>query len=105
MLAQFGQSSTGELRLTVTDGAGLPLKATIELVNDTKQFRETLQSDAQGAAVARRLSFGIYSLTVTRDGFSAFRTVIDVRSAVPIDYRVTLELAPMAEQVTVRGNE
>jgi hypothetical protein len=105
MLAQFGQSSTGELRLTVTDSAGLPLKATIELASDAKQLRETLQTDAQGAAVAKRLSFGTYRLTVTRDGFATFRTVIEVRSAVPINYRVTLEVAPVAEQVTVRGDE
>ena len=36
LLGQFGQSNTGELRLTVTDSAGLPLPGAVELVSDAR---------------------------------------------------------------------
>jgi hypothetical protein len=36
---QFGQSNTGELRLNVTDPAGLPLPGAVEIVSEANQFR------------------------------------------------------------------
>lgn len=34
-MARFGQSNTGELRLTVVDASGLPLQSGVELVSET----------------------------------------------------------------------
>src|SRR5580765_1307558 len=98
--AQFAQSSTGELRLTITDAAHLPLAATVELTSDVNDVRERLDTDASGVVVARRLPFGAYGLVVSRDGFARFVGTVDIRSALPTDYHVTLSLAPLQAQVT-----
>jgi len=45
-LAQFGPANTGELRLVVTDGSGLPLVSAVELVSEAQQVRESLATDA-----------------------------------------------------------
>jgi outer membrane cobalamin receptor len=104
-MAQFGQSNTGELHLTVTDGSGLALESRVELVSEANQLRELLGTDPQGVLIAKRLPFGTYRLAVTRDGFAAFAGLVEIRSALPTDYRVTLDLAPLQTQVTVTVEE
>ena len=102
-LAQFAQSNTGELRLTVTDPAGLPLQSAVELVSEVNQLRESFETDLQGILVAKRLPFGTYRVAVMRDGFAPLAGLVEVRSALPTDYHVTLSLAPLQTQVTVRA--
>ena len=58
MLAQFGQSTTGELRLTVVDASGLPLQSGVELASEVNQLRESLETDARGILIMKRLPFG-----------------------------------------------
>jgi len=57
-----GKATTGELRLRVTDPAGLGVQSAIELVSETNQFRETFRTDEVGDLVAKRLPFGVYYL-------------------------------------------
>ena len=47
-LIQFAQANTGELRLTVTDASGLPLKSAVELVSEANQFRQQFDTDELG---------------------------------------------------------
>src|ERR1700688_4885560 len=96
--AQFGQSNTGELRLTVTDPSGLPVQSAVELVSEANQLRQNLETDPQGAAVANRLPFGMYHVDVQREGFATFSGLIEIRSALPTEYHVTLSLAPVQTQ-------
>jgi outer membrane cobalamin receptor len=104
-MAQSSQSNTGELRLTVTDSSGLALESRVELVSEANQLRELLDTDPQGTLIAKRLPFGTYRLAVTRDGFATFAGLVEIRSALPTDYRVTLGLAPLQTQVTVTAGE
>jgi hypothetical protein len=67
---QFGQTNSGELRLTVVDAAGLPLESTVELISEANQIREHLNTTPDGALVAKRLPFGSYRVVVGRDGFA-----------------------------------
>src|SRR5947209_2643403 len=99
--AQFMQSQTGELRLVVTDPAGFPIQAAVEIVGEANQFHERFATDAQGRLTARRLRFGAYQVTVTREGFADAVSLVDVRSAAPTERHVTLALAPMQTQLTV----
>ena len=100
-VAQFGQSETGELRLTVTDPSGLPIHSTVALVSEANQFRQSLETEPQGTLVVKRLPFGIYHIEVQRDGFAPSSGLIEIRSALPTEYRVALSLAPLQTQVTV----
>jgi hypothetical protein len=105
LLAQFAPTATGELRLIVTDAAGLPLTSAVELVSESNQVREQLQTEADGTVVARRLPFGTYRVAVAREGFAAYAGLIEVRSSLPTEYRVTLSLAPLQAEVTVTPEE
>jgi outer membrane cobalamin receptor len=99
--AQFSQSNTGELRVTVTDAAGLPLPGALELVSQANQLQQRFDTDPGGTVVAKRLPFGTYRVTVTRDGFAPFSGLVEIRSALPTAYQVTLNLATLQTQVTV----
>jgi hypothetical protein len=104
-LAQFGPANTGELRLLVTDSSGLPLVSSVELVSEAQQVRQSLATDADGLAILRRLPFGAYRVAVTRDGFASFTGLVEIRSALPTDYRVTMTLAAVQAQVTVTAGD
>ena len=105
-VAQFGQSDTGELRLTVTDPSGLPIQsAVVALVSEAKQLRQDLETDPHGTLIAKRLPFGMYHVDVQREGFATFSGLIEIRSALPTEYHVTLGLAPLQTQVTVGVEE
>ena len=100
-MGQFAQANTGELHLTVIDASGSALQSHVELVSEANRFRQAFETDARGTLTAKRLPFGPYRLTVTRNGFGAFAGLVDVRSAWPTDVRVTLSLAPVQTQITV----
>src|SRR6516225_5013211 len=104
-LAQFSQTNTGELRLVVTDASGLPVQSTVELVSEMNQLRETLETTSDGTVVAKRLAFGTYQISVTHTGFAPFVGSVEIRSALPTEYAVTLSLAPLQAQVTVTSGD
>ena len=95
------QSNTGELRIKVTDPAGLGIKSSVQLVSEANQIRKTLLTDDVGNLVAKLLPFGVYRVEVQREGFAPFSDSVEVRSAIPAEYHVTLRIAPMSTSVTV----
>src|SRR3984893_8183410 len=95
------QSNTGELRIKVTDPAGLGVKSSVQLVSEANQIRKTLLTDDAGNLVAKLLPFGIYRVEVQREGFAPFSDSVEVRSPIPAEYHVTLRIAPMSTSVTV----
>ncbi len=99
------QSKTGELRLRVTDPAGLGVKSSIELVSEANQFRQSFITDDSGALDAQRLPFGIYRLQVSREGFAAVSQPVEIRSAVPQQLVIKLSIAGAKESVTVSNKD
>ena len=97
----FGQSKTGELRLHVTDSAGLGVKSSVDLVSESNQFHDSLVTDETGSLDVQRLPFGIYRLQVSREGFAASTQSLEIRSAVPKDLDIKLSVAGTQESVTV----
>ena len=97
----LAQTEAGELRLAVTDPAGLPLPASVDLTSDVNQFKRTYQCGTDGKIIARRLPFGVYHLKVYRQGFAPLSEVVSVRSAVPLDRRVTLGIATVETAMVV----
>ena len=98
-----GQSTTGELRLKVADPAGLGLKSTVELVSQGNEYRQSFVTDQQGKVDARRLPYGIYRVRVLAKGFAAFSQPVEIRSALPLDRTIRLQLASVSESVQVVG--
>ena len=66
----FGQADTGELQLFVTDPSGSPVQASVELASEVNEYNRTFDADAAGKVVAKRLPFGLYTVTISRAGFA-----------------------------------
>jgi len=98
------QSNQGELRLKVTDPSGVGVKGSVVLTSEVNQFRESFWTDDSGTLVAKPLPFGLYRLEVHRDGFAPSINAVDIRSAVPVEYTVKLNLAPVNTSVQVNDS-
>jgi hypothetical protein len=99
----LAQSNRGELRLKVTDPAGLGVKSSVQLVSAANQYRNTLDTNEDGTLTVQRLPFGPYQLTIEQTGFTPVSQGLDIRSSVPLDLAITLKVAAVPESVTVEG--
>src|ERR1700691_4282669 len=100
----LGQSFTGELRLTVTDPAGLRLKSTVELVSQGNEYRHTFTTDDEGNLDAKRLPYGIYQVEIQAQGFAEVSESIEIRSALPLDRTIRLKVASVSESANVSAS-
>jgi hypothetical protein len=100
-LPMFAQSTTGELRLTVTDPAGLGLKSAVELVSQGNEYHHIFTTDDQGNLDAKRLPYGIYQIQIHLEGFAPVSESVEIRSALPLDRTIRLKLASVSESVKV----
>jgi len=103
-LPMLAQSTTGELRLTVTDPAGLGLKSTVELVSQGNEYRHTFTTDDQGNLDAKRLPYGIYRAQIRAQGFAEVSEPVEIRSAIPLDRTIRLKVASVSESVNVSAS-
>ena len=99
--AQFSQANTGELRVTVTDTTGAALPGPVEVVSQANEFRQKLDTDASGVLVVRRLPFGSYRIAVSRAGFADASRIVEIRSALPTEFHVTMNVSAVQTQTTV----
>src|SRR5580658_11079702 len=97
----FSQSTTGELRLTITDPTGLAVKSTVELVSQGNEYRNTFTTDDQGKLDAKRLPYGIYQVQIQVQGFAHTSESVEIRSALPLDRTIRLKVASVSESVSV----
>jgi TonB-dependent Receptor Plug Domain len=97
----FGQSNRGELRLKVTDPAGLGVKTTVQITSDANGYRNTLATTDQGSLIVQRLPYGIYQLEIRQSGFAVTSQPVDIHSFIPTEYTIQLKLSAVNESVTV----
>ena len=97
----LSQSTTGELRLAVTDPTGSHLRSTIELVSQGNDYRNTLTTDDQGNLDAKRLPYGIYQIQIRSQGFADTSESVDIRSALPLDRTIRLNIGSVSQSVKV----
>lgn len=95
------QSSTGELRLVVTDPADAGIKASVELTCEANQYQQTYFTDENGTVAAKRLPFGVYTIRIQHPGFSEFSGVVEIRSSLPVEFRAKLTIKSASTTVTV----
>lgn len=101
--AALAQANNGELRLKVTDPAGLAAKATVVLSSQANEYRHRFTTDSDGAVIAKPLPFGIYEIRIQAPGFADASDSVEIRSVVPTDRTVQLKLAPVASSVSVNA--
>jgi hypothetical protein len=99
----LGQSNSGELRLRVTDPTGLGAKATVRVVSSANQYRNMLVTSDHGDLDIERLPFGIYQLEIERVGFAAQAKSVEIRSSLPIEFKIRLTLPTVNQSVTVNS--
>jgi hypothetical protein len=95
----------GEVAGTVSDAAGLLVPgASVQLKDEGTGTARLAVTNPSGAFTFPDLSFGSYELTVSLQGFrtTVVRHVI-VESSRTTDLRVTLDVGPVGESVTVVG--
>jgi hypothetical protein len=101
--ALFGQSNSGELRLRVIDPSGLGMKANVQITSQANQYRNTLTTNDQGDLNVQRLPYGIYQLEIDQPGFATVSESVEIRSSLPTDYAIQLELPSVKASVTVKA--
>ena len=101
VLSAVAQSNDGELRLKVTDPAGLGVKCPVELLSEANQYHDQLTTDDDGTLVAKRLAYGLYQVRIQVVGFAPVSESIDIRSAVPSNLALNLSVASVSTSVTV----
>jgi len=95
------QTNTGELRLKVTDPAGLGVKTRVKISSEANQYHNALATDDEGNAVAQRLPYGVYQIEVQQPGFADVSESIEIRSSIPMEHIIQLKLPSVKESVTV----
>jgi len=74
-------------------------------VSHGNQYDLSIATNTQGTADIHRLPYGIYLVTVQRQGFTVVSNTVQVGSAIPIDYAVKLEVAPVNTSVAVNAEQ
>src|SRR5580658_257132 len=104
-LPMLAQRTTCELRLTVTDPAGLGVKSTVELVSEANDYHYTFTTDDQGNLDAKRLAYGIYQVKIQAQGFAQTSEAVEIRSALPLDRTIRLKVASVSQSVQVTASD
>jgi hypothetical protein len=101
--AQNAGNSTG-VTGTVADPTGAVIPgATVTLHNPVSGFERTTTTDASGNFGIANVPFNPYHLSVSAQGFAAYAQDVDVRSSVPINLKINLQLAGTSSTVTVEA--
>ena len=98
------QTNTGELRIKITDPSGLGLKAKVEISSSANEYRSTLTTDDSGNAIAKKLPYGVYRITVQQPGLAPVSQTMEIRSALPENYTIQLKLLSVTTSVRVSGD-
>ena len=101
LLPVFGQSSLGEIRGRVTDINGASVTgANVEIKNQGTGETRTVQTNDNGEYTISKLTVGVYTVSVTSQGFAA-TSAKDVQISVAFVTEQDLTLSPQGSQETV----
>jgi hypothetical protein len=102
----YGQSggNSGSISGTVLDptGAVVP-NATVEIHNPVSHFDRSTTSDKSGNFSLPNIPFNPYHMTVTGEGFAKTAQDVQIRSVVPVNVNVTLEVLGSSTTVNVEA--
>jgi hypothetical protein len=101
----FGQSNSGELRLVITDPSWSPVACSVSLVSRANQYDRTFQTDPAGRVTAKRLPFGLYTVTINKTGFAPLSQLVEIQSAFPKELPISLSLSAVKTNVTVQDEQ
>ena len=101
--AQSGGSSTSITGTVVDPTGAVVANATVEVRNPVSGFSRTATTDSGGKFTIPNVPFNPYHVSVTGQGFAPYAQDVDVRSVVPVNLNITLNVKGSAETVTVEA--
>jgi hypothetical protein len=102
-LAQNAGNSTA-VTGTVADPTGAVIPgATVTIHNPVSQFERSTTTDSTGNFNFQNVPFNPYHMSVNAQGFAGYAQDIDVRSSVPVNVKISLQLAGASSTVTVEA--
>jgi hypothetical protein len=104
-LHAYAQSNSASLNGTVLDPSGAVVaNATVEIHNPVSHFDRSTMTDSAGRFSFPNVPFNPYHLSVTGAGFTPYAQDVELRSAVPLDIKINLQVAGSSESVTVEAS-
>src|SRR5271170_2394259 len=98
------QSNCGSLNGIVQDSSGAVIpNATVEIHNPVSHFDQSVTTDGAGHFGFSNVPFNPYHLSVAAAGFLAYAQDFEVRSSVPLEIKINLQVAASSETVTVQS--
>ncbi len=100
------QSNSGSIAGIVTDPSGAVIPgASVMIQNPVSGYNRTTTTDNTGHFRFANVPFNPYHLAVTKEGFGAFASDVNVDSILPVTSNVRLKLGTAATTVTVEGGD
>ena len=97
----YAQSS-GSIHGTVLDPSGAVIAgATVEIQNPVSHYSQSTKTDTQGSFNFANIPFNPYHLTASASGFQSGAQDVDVRSAIPLEVKMSLRIGGGTTEVTV----
>ncbi len=89
---------------SVTDPSGAVIPgATVEIRNPVSSFVRTVTTDASGNFSIPNVPLNPYHLTVKLAGFTPYTQDVDVRSSIPVNLKIKLQISTSSETVNVQA--
>ena len=104
--AQSSSSSSGTIRGSVLDPSGAAVKgAVVEIQNPVSQLSRSAATDAQGSFAFANVPFNNYHLSASASGFQIGVQDVNVRTSVPVELKINLQLGESKVTVDVEGSQ
>jgi len=101
-----GPGTAGSVTVTVSDPtAAVITGAKVEITNPKSGYKNSATADANGVVRFQNLPFNNYHLSISASGFVMAQQDVQVRSSVPINLPVILQVGTSGEVVTVEAND
>ena len=97
------QVNYGELRLKIADPSDAGVEASVELSCAGNGYDKAFTSNSSGSLAIHSLPYGVYRVEVNKPGFAHFAASVEVRSALPVDEKIQLNLASIVTKINVTG--
>ncbi len=100
------ESASGTVRGTVLDPSGAAIKgATVNIGNPVSHYSRSVQTNDQGKFEFDNVPDNNYHMTTIATGFQVQAQDVNVRSVLPVDVNVKLEIGAAETSVEVEGSE
>src|SRR5271155_663422 len=102
--AQSSSANSGTVRGSVLDPSGAAIQGVAVVIqNPVSHYSRSAATDAQGHFEFGNIPFNNYHATFAAAGFQATEQDLNVRSPVPLDLKISLQIGSATTTVTVEA--